>query len=944
MACWSPACRVQYRPLHAHDSVQGTTTLRKPLGIGAFTSIIMAVWLVLSSFLAARPARGHVVMTTADEVKADLERRRTKLLDALMVDPGGNLWHTASKGLTAIYQQPTAPLQALIRLSQAAAADPKCEECCDLPKPNNCGEGYGYWSLPLLMRAYYMFNPTSTYLNGRYAGKIPTALSDQIKGFYRNYLRKGAGKGYGSCQNLDQPRCNSESTITKHNQPPYTYISGSDNHTIIQASTILLAAQMLRSEGAEYAGWYENWRGWWHRFLDGLARRGFWETASPTYVERHLAPLYNLCDFAEDPLLRKKAEMLLDWYWAEISQELLHGVRGGAKARVYPINEGDRGAISARNDCMYGIYYLYFGDSEFENSPGMPNSEMYSAIFATSSYLPPDAILELGTNAPSRGSFEIKEKRKGSCFYWDSANVGEQPYNSRRYAYVTPDYILGSFQTDADKQFMPLAGQTPNLQNSLVFPTSPEARISWGEKSYISSGQVNVFQYKNVVIASKVSHPELNLSFHLPEAGILDRVEQEGEWTFVQEGNAYAALRLFRNEVLILEAARSQDYGNDLARFKAAIQRTGIAVLAIDIDRGFVEYTTADGNVMWLPLKDSAGSCRYSCSCDPSSEKLPKVNGQIVDWATYPLFLSPYVNSAWDSGFVQVVFNRRQLTLDFRDPGNPKKTEITLPTPTPILSPTATPSPTSTPTPTASPTYTPTATPSPTSTLTPTTTPTASPTYAPTATPSPTSTPTATASPTYTRTATPSPTSTPTATASPTHTPTATPSPTSTPTATASPTYTPTATPSPTSTRTATITRTTTPTAVPIPSVSATATPAKPSDTPSPAATASPTAVQTTTPGPTKTESPVPTPEASTTATEPGPTASATPTAVAQPTATEAPTATVAPTPAPSPSPTPPPNQNGSGCCLCRLLRAILRGLERLLDFFRQSLPEGYPA
>jgi len=835
----------------------------------------MAVSVILSGSLIARPTQGHVGLTTAEEIKADLERRRTKLLDALMTDSGGNLWHQASKGLVDIYQQPTAPVQALIRLSQAAGADPKCEECCDLPKPNNCGEGFGYWSLPLLMRAFYMFEPGATYLNGRYAGKIPAALSDQIKGFFRSYLRKGAGKGYGNCRPSDNPRCTSESTITRHTHPPYTYISGSDNHTLIQASTILLSAQMLRNEGAEYAGWYENWRGWWNRFLDGLARRGFWETASPTYVERHLAPIYNIYDFAEDPLLKKKAEMILDWYWAETAQELLHGVRGGAKTRVYPISEGDRGAISARNDAMYGVYYLYFGDSEFENRPEMPNSEMYSGIFATSSYLPPDTILELGVNAESRGTFEIKEKRKGACFFWDGANVGEQPYNSRRYAYVTPDYVLGSFQTDADKQFMPLAGQTTYLQNSLVFAAAPEARITWGERGYIGTGQVNVFQHKNVVIASKVSLPQLDLSFHLPAKGILDRIEQEGDWTFIQEGNAYAALRMFRNEVLILEAARREDYGNDFARFKAAIQRTGIAVLAIDIDRGFVEYTTANGDIMWISLKDSAGTCRYTCSCDPSPEKLPRVNGQTVDWAAYPLFSSPYVNSVWDSGFVQVIFNRRQLTLDFRDPGKPIKTEITLPTPTPILSPTATP----------------TITPSPTSTLTPTSTPTASRTY----TLSPT--PTATASPTATSTPTPSPSGTPTPTLS------ATPSP--------SPTIPDTSTPSPARTNTPTHTATATPTSTGLPPLM-----------------------------PTPTEPPVPTPDVSPTATEPSPTESATPTSAPQPTATAEPTAT----PTVSPLPTPPPEPNGSECCLCRLLRALLRCLERLLDFFRDSLPAGYPA
>jgi hypothetical protein len=667
-----------------------------------FGTLVSAVLVLLS--LAAPLIHGSAAVRTAqlptfrsaEEISAGYDSRRAKLIEAILNYPGGNLWHAAEKGLVTVFQEPAPSLQALINLSRAAGADPKCEECCE--PPQDCGDGYGYWSLPLLIRAYYMFHAESEFEGGQYAGRIPAEIADQIKGFYRTYLGRGAGKGYGNCGVGDEPRCTSESTITRYDSPPYAYISQSDNHTMIQASSIFLAAQMLKDEGAEYLQLYENWKAWWSRFLDGLAKRGFWETASPTYVERHLAPIYNLYDFAKDPLIQKKAEMLLDWYWAEIAQELLHGVRGGAKMRVYWTAEEDRGAISARNDCMYGIYYLYFGDSDFESNPVAPNSEMHNGVFATSSYRPPDLILELGANPHIRGSYEIKERRKGSCFTWDQSvvvwdqnNLGDKPYNSRRYAYVTPDYILGSFQSDADKQFMPLAGQMPHLQNSIVFATSPDARITWGEWASISSGQINVFQHKNVVLASRVSHPDLLLSYDLPQDGILDRVEEEDDWLFVQEGQAYAALRLLHNEILIVEAARSVDYANDFARFKAAVRQTQTGITLANIDAGFLEYTTADGDVLWFPLLDSEGTCRYSCNCNPADDRLPKVNGEVVDWYSYPLFGSAHVSSAWDSGLVELAFANRKLSLDFRDPNNPVKTEIGPPTPTPAPSPTNTP-------------------------------------------------------------------------------------------------------------------------------------------------------------------------------------------------------------------------------------------------------------
>ena len=804
------------RPFSAfHCLVRGvrrrTINAHRPPSPGRLLLILVAQvsLLVATTRLAAYGPGQYEAIHAAEEIKAGYKGRRENLLAALLQDQGGNLWHRASKGIVSLYGEDEPQLTALINLERAAASDPKCEECCGLPDANQCGEGAGYWCLPLLIRAYYMFNEDSDFEGGQYAGRLPAKLSDQIRAFYRSYLAKGAGKGYGNCGAETEPRCASESTLTAYDSPAYAYISASDNHTVVQASSILLALQMLKDESATYAELYEEWRAWWSRFLDALARRGFWETASPTYVERHLAPLYNLYDFVDDPLLKLKAEMLLDWYWAEISQELLHGVRGGPKMRVYWISEGDRGAVSARNDCMYGVYYLYFGDSAFEDEPSAPNAEMYSSIFATSTYRPPDVILEIGANPDARGSYEIKERRKGSCFVWDGYNWGERPYNSRRYVFATPDYILGSFQTDADKQFMPYQGQTPQLQNSLVFATSPEARISWGEWALISSGHINTFQYRNVVLASKAYQPDLALAHHFPQPGVLDRIDEQDGWLFVQEGRAFAALHLLHGEVLIIEAARSTDFDNDFALFKQRVLRPQPGLSSANIDSGYIEYTTLNGEVLWFPLADTDGACRYSCNCSPADDRLPKVDGQTVDWAGYPLFGSPYVVSGWDSGLIDVSFNDRQLILDFRNRSNPRKIERQTPDPTATPTRTLTSTITATPTVTLAPTATDVPEPTPTATEVPTTTATA------TRVPRPTLTATETPLPTLTSTASPTPS--PTGTGLPMPTATATELPTPTPTATEAPIPTTTAKALPMPTRTVTDSPAPTPTVTELP-------------------------------------------------------------------------------------------------------------------------------
>lgn len=630
------------------------------------------IWLLIFwLFLLPEPAWGKA----AEEISAGLEARRQVVLEVLTNATG---MRNSARGLARIYKEGGFSQQGDYLLGQAAGEDPKCEEYCNC-NPSTCGQGGGYWSLPILIRAYFMYRPGSTYGGGRYAGRITQATADKIRGFYGTYLRKGAGKGYGSCGGS----CAGESTINAYRTTsPYTYISQTDNHTLIQASSILLGSQINKENNPEMQTIYQNWRTWWLRFLDGLAKRGFYELGSPTYVERHLAPLYNLYDFAEDELIRKKAEIVLDQYWAEIALDMNNGIRGGAKTRVYGYapGEGDRGAGSARNDCLYPIYYLYFGEGNFAIDRVLPNAIQYGSVFATSGYVPPAVILELAVNEEMRGNLEVKERRKGSCFVFNEPNLEGKSYNSRRYAWVTPDYILGSFQSDADKQFMAQSSQDATLQYALVFPTHPEAKIAFGSSGAQTNGRIESFGYKNTIIVSSVAtyadndeRPNI-IAISLPNRAFSENITDSG-WTFIREGKGYAAIKAVQDSLLIIEAGREADDGS-FADFKSRVKQTRMERSA---DSGYLTYFNSKGDELYFPLKRSSeiNACHYSCNCSPSDTRLPKVNGQIVDWKNYPYFGSPYVNSDWDSGLTTVNFNGRSLTLDMRDPQNPIKTEGT---------------------------------------------------------------------------------------------------------------------------------------------------------------------------------------------------------------------------------------------------------------------------
>src|SRR4029079_671924 len=118
---------------------------------------------------------------------------------------------------------------------------------------------------------------------------------------------------------------------------------------------------------------------YWLNWFDERAKRGqFVEAGSPSYQGDSIASLFNLRDFAEDPVLRKKAEMYLDLAYAAIAEETLLTTRGGPKSRVKVGHEYD-GGMSDR------CYNLLF------DAPGREFVPLGTSL-ATSNYYPPPAI------------------------------------------------------------------------------------------------------------------------------------------------------------------------------------------------------------------------------------------------------------------------------------------------------------------------------------------------------------------------------------------------------------------------------------------------------------------------------------------------------------------------------------------------------------------------
>jgi len=460
-------------------------------------------------------------------------------------------------------------------------------------------------------------------------------------------------------------------------------LDGSDNHTFAAKSSFLLASQFLKNsaafadrtfeDGRKPAEHYEAWRKHWSTLLDERARRGIYvEIASPHYEDETRQAIQNIRDFAEDPILRQKAEMLLDITYALIAQDILQsGVRGGAKSRVYTFS---RQFFNGGDDRSYNLIF------------GLPGPVMSTTIQASSTYFPPPLVLKLGQDIAARGRYENVQRVPGVGERMKKTTVLDPEKSVVRYGFVTPSYVIGSFTLDPKTTYAPMSAQ--NRWQGVVFEGDRSSRIAPhiartgrnGElvkEQRVMDGFVSL-QDRNVLITQRAEGKggaDVRVGVFLSNA--FDVVEEEDGWIFVREAKSFGALRVVapgtnayrwmtpaeknRNEddtknavilqdpnsPIIIVASEADDYGNDFAKFKAALKKQKI------------EY---DRRVL-----------RFADLAFYGSEKIGTRSNVAVDLSPSRLYDSPFIRSEWLSGKIFMKFGNEAASFDFSDTAKPQK-------------------------------------------------------------------------------------------------------------------------------------------------------------------------------------------------------------------------------------------------------------------------------
>lgn len=475
------------------------------------------------------------------------------------------------------------------------------------------------------------------------------------------------------------------------------YRGDTENHWALYYACLYLAAQMYPDEPGEQ--WYtgrssqENFdeaEEYLLSWMELTTTAGQGEYDSPHYVRVYLAPMALLYAYADDPAMRQRAAMMLDYLVADMAVESLDGLPGGAHSRVY-----EREVIAPWHaPGTARMSWLLFG-----NTPFAPMGE--SLIVALSGYEPGPLLHAIATD---RRAAYVHRERKRTRHRFRHSDVQNAPVY--KYTFVRPEYVLGSTQGGL---LQPIQQQTWSLvwrtddpvrtRNTLLslhpyssyvelgmyfsefeeFVTElvirSKAEYDSPDKLTGGSPYEQVVQDEDALIALYDIAPGTrfpHVSAFFPDD--LDAfVEDASGWIFARGGDALIAyyplapyaLRPFTDRI---DAARTH------RRLESPHLRNG-AVVQVAPASAFASFEAFQAAVRALPLEtatEPTPSVRFTAlsgrTLAATYGQPPTVDGVAVDYEGWPLYDGPFLQAAPGSGTLDLRHGRQHRRLDFRQP------------------------------------------------------------------------------------------------------------------------------------------------------------------------------------------------------------------------------------------------------------------------------------
>jgi len=405
------------------------------MGRHASSALTLSVAAILAIGGGAASALGDAELQA---VVDGFEERRDWALREQVRDPypEDGVWHYADFALAALYlnERVDEANEAILTIHRDFPVDPDPER-----EPGEPDRQDFHWYINLLHRIWFLFAHDSDRFPGRLSTEAESALLDIFWDSARRHCR------------------------IRYADPEATWrIWGSENHGAMSWSGFWGTAQILSGQedyrdrryedGSTPAEMAAAWDAFYREYARERASKGLLVEIASTYNKYTLQGWYNMADFAADPVLKRRMQMLLDLFWADWAIEQIDCVRGGSGHRIYPGRTAMKGVFSGGT----GMAWFTFGIGPKSRHPG-------HMCCATSDYRPPLCVVDMALDVEGRGSYEYVSRRPGLNQIPKADDVDWHTYDLRpdhggilRYTYATPGFVMGTSQID--QQSEPLVG------------------------------------------------------------------------------------------------------------------------------------------------------------------------------------------------------------------------------------------------------------------------------------------------------------------------------------------------------------------------------------------------------------------------------------------------------------------------------------------------------
>jgi len=471
-----------------------------------------------------------------------------------------------------------------------------------------------------------------------------------------------------------------------HSYTPYR--GDTENHWVMYYTALLLAAQTWPDEDGDF--WfngkssqenYEEAQGWLEEWMRLTTTIGQGEFDSPDYGAVFLSPMFLLYDFARDPALKLKAQIMLDWLLADFAAEYLKGMFCGGHSRVYEPQVYD-----LKLPAMSAYGYLFFGETEFN-----PKARLSHVVFgALSSYRLPAIIWHIATDRSKPYIHRERKRVRNVIRYGPERNPPVYKYD-----YMTKDFCLGSLQGGilqpiqqhtwdvswvSEKKYSTIFSIHPYysaIELAMFFPEEIKTMVREVVKSKPTYDKPNkwtgsspyeqTFQHKNAIIVlynipkgTTYEHVNIFIPKNLDEL-----VKDPSGWIFCKGGRVYVALyplkpcqwieeeinwrvrSPFRKNGLILEVVSQDDYPS----FQAFQDR---------VRKGFLDTRNFDQTLTVTYQTTGGDTLRFTYG-GPR-----QVNCRTIDWANFPLFDGPFMHAEVGSQRLTLRHGSLERILDLK--------------------------------------------------------------------------------------------------------------------------------------------------------------------------------------------------------------------------------------------------------------------------------------